>query len=1265
MEKGHTLCYVQSDNSIKNSMLKAGSIKGLLSGTGYSRAVLADDGLCTGVFQQDGPFGVKAFVSSDAQVLLLPKNYKGYQKLSRLLSDAGSRLQDCRGVLLPVVDVKDLEKGDVICIVPAEDGPAAILYDRNEALKRTADALAGTLPGDLSQDAFMVNSKRLEDVKADIKDLEKRIRALKQAAEEDVDKKAYGLSLLLGISLEEARKEHEADYRARDEARRELKKATKQLARKKRERDGLAEARKETKKEHDEKAKLLEEYDRARELVLPDEEVDRQAKKVLQEYREAFGDDLYVGISPYGDRHGSFGMKACALQSVHMAAQDQLPWWQSMRALRLKTWDNIGPGDRLKYLLPYEEFRQKLAACYGQEAADRALEAADEIGDQLRVVFPETENYPRYRDENGNIVPDAPAILRELAAKGARERLGALADTQRYQQMLEHELGVIIELGFADYLLIVSDFIRYAKELSRKKDPSGLGEGVGPGRGSGAGSLVNYCLYITDLDPIKYDLRFERFLNKERVSMPDIDTDFSQEVRPDAIDYVRRKYGQDCVKMISTCLTQAPKLALRNAGKVQDYYLTSQAGHPVSGDGHYSSFSFLGQEMGQYVDKDVKSLEEVEGFLREKYKGNANALMILDRAMATEDLMVGTSVHAAGVIIGTGQQPLKDLVPLMDSRAGADPGSPVKTVVEAVQCDMNVAESKLKLLKMDFLGLIYLDFITDAIRLIFRQRGVRINIKDIPVEREVLQEFARGNTAYVFQFESEGMRRMLKQFRPTSFEDLILLVAAYRPGPMDSIPDIIDVKHGRKRACYSIPELEPILGITYGKPIYQEQLMDIFHMCAGFSLGEADIIRRYMSKKKVDKFMAYKPKFVEGFMTKGGTREAAEAEWASYENFARYAFNKSHAAVYAWISYVTAYLKHHFGTEYMCAVLNKEKMKKLPKVLEECRRMGVRVLPPDINASAEMFRIEGDCIRFGLSRIRGFQKDTAQKILAERQKGFFNDYRDFLLRTDVSEKDTSMLVSCGCFDGCGKYRSRAVMIDEIDMTSALLRSYREISDKETSDAKRRLKAECRQRFLREQVLDGYAADDAVSFLAEETRLLGACLSRDPLEPYLSFYQDGHITKTDALEAGSFTVAAGIVSGLRVKEDRDMMFFDITDPAGTVSCACFRDAGKFRPFAQNGSFVLVTGRAENREWDGELSKQIIVNKVEPRDAVRPIRVYVQTAMDAERYIRSMSPYVSQRGRPVVIHSQEAGQFVETPIKVFPTDAGRGPCYYYEY
>lgn len=1253
----HTLLYVQSDNSLKNSVIKPGSINNMLEGSGYDRAVLADDSLCAGIFGHQGPFGVKAFTSRDSQVLLLPKDYQGYQKMSRLVSEAGEELEDCRGVMLPVIDITKIEKGDIICIIPAEDGPLAAVYDRNSRLKERAEEIRGSLPTDLSDDAYMVNCSRLDAVRQQLKDMDAQSKELKAKALVDVDKKAKGLAMLLGISFEEAKKDLASDYEAKEEAGKKLRSLSRQITKKEREKDALVNARAETKREHDQKMRLAAEYETIVSEVLSDEDVEKEVAGLIAGYKGIFGEDLYIGISPYGDRHrGICGVPECALQSVHMEKEDQLPWWQSMRALRLKTWDNLSAGDYIKYMMSFEEYRQRLSAVYGPEAADRAIMRTDLIGSQLDVVIPDTPNYPKYRDKYGNIVKDAPGLLRQLAWKGVRERLGPLADTEPYRKAMEHELSVIIKLGYADYLLIVSDFIQYAKMRARQLDPTGVGVGVGPGRGSGAGSLVNYGLYITDLDPLAYGLRFERFLNEFRVSMPDIDTDFSQEVRGDAIEYVRKKYGKECVKMIMTIMTQGAKASLRNAGKVQDYYLSYVMKKPVSGDERYSSFSLLGTEMGKMVPKEVKSLKEVEGQIRERYKDDPNALMILDRALATENLMVGTSTHAAGVIIGDGRN-LEDLVPLMDSRTGSTPGSIVKDHVQAVQCDMVQAEGILKLLKMDFLGLINLDYITETFRLICRRYGIRIDIDKIPFEREVFAEFAKGNTAYVFQFESAGMRKMLRQFRPEKFSDLILLVAAYRPGPMKFIPEIIDIKHGRKQVRYSIPALEPILRETYGKPIYQEQLMDIFHECAGFSLGEADTIRRYMSKKKEKAFLAYKPKFIAGFMEKGGSAQDAEAEWESYVDFANYGFNKSHAAVYAWISYVTAWLKYHYGVEYMTAILNKEEVKELPKALAECKRMGIKVLPPDINVSSGPFTIEGSGkVRYGLERIKGFRKEAVKKLIDERQKGSFVDYRDFLIRTDLNEKETKKLIACGCFDNCRTYRSRAVMIEEIDENSYLLDAYRT-----TSEKKYRQKAEYRERYLRERIHDGYAADDAIAFLADETELLGACISKDPLDAYKDVYRDSTISLTENIAPSNNTVIAGIASGIRILEDKQMFFFTVTDPTGSIECACFRDAFGLRNKVQEGGFVMVRGRTYYKEWGGDIRLQMAVRDIQMKDIQQPIRVYVGTKADRDAYVSSMTPYLSDKGRPVIIHVEEEGRFMDPGIRVFPDDAAKGPCY----
>jgi DNA polymerase III subunit alpha len=621
----------------------------------------------------------------------------------------------------------------------------------------------------------------------------------------------------------------------------------------------------------------------------------------------------------------------------------------------------------------------------------------------------------------------AAAYLRKIAGEGLEARLESMTPffasgavktpPEKYRERLAYELGVIEKMGFPSYFLIVWDFIRHARER---------GIAVGPGRGSAAGSIVSWALRITEIDPLRYDLLFERFLNPDRISMPDIDIDFCQARRGEVIEYVTQRYGRDHVAQIVTFSQLKPKAAVRDVARVLSL--------PVS--------------LADRISKAIPGAPDVTFEKALKDSSDLRTLIETDDAAARvvrlaerlENLSRHAGMHAAGIVIAP--KPITEFLPLY------------RTNDEQIttQFDMKAVE-EMGLLKIDFLGLITLDIIEDAVRMIAETTGERIDVERIPLNDEpTFALFREGKTGCVFQFDSGGMRDLLRKARPDVFSDLAALNALYRPGALDAgtVEEFIRRRSGQARISYALPELEPILQETYGILVYQEQVMRIAQIVAGYSLAEADLLRKAMGKKLKEVMLAEAEKFVRRAVEHGCPKKKAQDLWTLIEPFARYGFNKSHAVAYALIAYKTAYLKAHAPVHFLAACLTAEigNTDGIVKVLGECADCDIRVLPPDINESSKAFAPAGGAIRFGLAAVRGVGEGAAQSVLEERSRGPFRSFTDFVERVDarlVNRKTLEALIAAGAFDSLGRSRaSLAAALDDVMARAARRREEREL-----------------------------------------------------------------------------------------------------------------------------------------------------------------------------------------------------------------------------
>ena len=694
---------------------------------------------------------------------------------------------------------------------------------------------------------------------------------------------------------------------------------------------------------------------------------------------------------------------------------------QSTPALREFTDDDVMIKNK-RFAFPNDQFYLKTGAEMANVFEDlpEAIDNTNEIVDKVELLDLKREILlPHFVVPPGFNSQDE--YLESLTWAGAKERYKILS--VETEERLKFELGIIKKMGFAGYFLIVSDFIRAGRDM---------GVFIGPGRGSAAGSAVAYCIGITNIDPIKYNLLFERFLNPERKSMPDIDTDFDDEGRQKVIDYVVQKYGKNQVAQIITYGTMAAKSSIADVARVMDLPLAESRAlsklvpeRPGINLKRLLHAPFSNKEIKDDVisleDKEQLQADDIENVkkLREIYKGNDLQSKILHEAEILEGSVRNTGIHASAIIIAP--QDLTDLLPVATSK---------ESELWLTQIEGGTIEEA-GVIKMDFLGLKTLSILKTALHLIKENHGVIIEIDNIPLDDEKTYAlYQHGDTNGTFQFESPGMQKYLRELKPDKFDDLIAMNALYRPGPMSYIPEYIDRKHGKKQVSYDLQDMEEFLKETYGITVYQEQVMLLSQKLAGFSKGDADVLRKAMGKKQKYILDKMKVQFVEGATAKGHSSDKLEKVWTDWEAFAQYAFNKSHSTCYAFVAYQTAYLKAHYPSEYMAAVLNHAgSIDKITFFMEECKRMGLKVLGPDINESQNGFAVnkKGE-IRFGFSGLKGVGENAIENIIEERNKhGHYTSVYDLAKRVNqraVNKKSLESLVYSGAFD-CFKDITRA------------------------------------------------------------------------------------------------------------------------------------------------------------------------------------------------------------------------------------------------
>ena len=967
-----------------------------------------------------------------------------------------------------------------------------------------------------------------------------------------------------------------------------------------------------------------------------------EAERIIEWYKRVFGDDYYIELQRHKPKDPTrphdvieaqdmvnpklvelakrYGVKYFCSNDVHFTDADDAVAHDHL--ICLNTGKDLDDPTRMRYTgEEYFKSAEEMAELFEAypEALETTLEIAEKVekfnlnrdplmpnfdvpasleiseeklraslvrkskSDEEREALLSAENIYDYIGAHPEIQERATVAkqfqyLTYLVYEGAHVRYGKELGEDLVKR-IEYELSTIENMGFPGYFLIVWDYIRAAREL---------GVSVGPGRGSAAGSVVAYCLKITNIDPIKYDLLFERFLNPDRISLPDVDVDFDEDGRADVLNYVIEKYGRKRVAQIVTFGTMAPKMAIKDVARVQRLplpesdRLSKLIPDKIENAKGQTPFEWLYESQPEFAAERGSSDVLIQNTLRyaEKLEGSVRQ----------------TGVHACGVIIG--KDDLEKFAPIATAK-DAD--------LNVVQFEGKFVES-VGLIKMDFLGLKTLSIIKDALENIRRTTGKVIDIDAIPLDDKLTyQLFSHGNTTGVFQFESPGMKKHLRALKPTRLEDLIAMNALYRPGPMEKIPNFIKRKQGTEAITYDFPEMEKYLYDTYGITVYQEQVMLLSQQLAGFTGGEADTLRKAMGKKQKEVLDKMKTRFMEGAMAKGHDEKTLEKIWGEWEAFASYAFNKSHATCYAYVAYQTAYLKAHYPAEFMAALLsrNLNSLDKLSNFMDEARKMKIRVLGPDINRSIDTFSADKDGnIRFGMAGIKGVGEAAVKEVVAERERGGdFKDIFDFVERINfsvVNKKAIENMALAGAFDSIiGFHRSKLFVTQKESDVSYLeqLVRYGSKLQLDRNNAQQSLFGGMIDVSLQKPALPPLPEWSKIATLDKEKEVTGMYLSSHPLDDYsviVRYVCNTPINKFQNLaELGVREFVAGgmvtSVQNLTTAKGKPFGKFKIEDYSGECEFALFgKDYEQFRPFLYSGYFLMLRGSVRPHPYrEGEL------------------------------------------------------------------------------
>lgn len=1263
--------HTHSENSITDSVSSVSEIAMRAKELGASAIALTDHGTLIGTWDFldackeagiKGVIGIEFYVGNNGErehLVVLAKNEQGYKAIAKAITDANHNIVNDKPIVTTDMLKKWFGKGsigysNVIATSACISGVLASVFLSNENYEKEQLLLLRKKEKE-SDPASPLYKQMCEKYKA----LEEEVNLMK--AEKANMKTIASKKYVQRIKRAEKNKDSDEISRIKKEeseslrCKQELPKIEKELSLKQKAFTELRNRKKVTEASHAKFSFYQSEINALEDKKMTEEEMKKLCVERLVEYQILFGkEDFYIELQYHGIQNEKRIMPLLAdlamTHNVPVVASNDIHCIYSQdaeaRAINFAQknwWTGIADSDYELYMKTDEELSAWLLKILPPFVVEEAIQNIGKILEQCNLSFKTETHYPKF-----NCAEGAKKRLRNLVEQG-KSKIANWNST--YEDRVQYELSVIEKLGFSDYLCVVEDFLNYARLVGKidisdpafLKNPydipsleklaeNGVGEGIGPGRGSGAGSLVCYLTGITDIDPIKYNLLFERFLNPQRVTMPDIDSDIAIDIRQFVIGYIKHKYGENAVCQIMTRNYFLSKNAIRAAGRAYSRKVK---------DGRM--FFDITDAMSKMISDKMK-LSDIEDVIEETYgksvgdNYNPDALEIYRFARLIEGKLSNIGTHAAGVVISDTSD-ISDHLPLVCVEG-----------TMSCQCDKNRVEA-LGCLKMDLLGLRNLSVITDCERAIKKAYNKSISIHDIPIRNEVFQKiFKTAKTNSVFQFESEGMKKVLAGFCPDKFEDLILLNAVYRPGPLQYIDEITAVKKGEKEPEYVIPEMSELLDETYGKPVYQEQLMAIFSRFAGFTLGEADIIRRYMSKKKTKEFMKYEDKFVSGLVEHGAEPNKAKSFWNELVNFSEYAFNKSHSTAYAWIAYATAYLKLFYPEAYAVGSLNYPATDKFNSTLKEFLSMNIKFSVPDINKAYKSFTVSSNGITYGLGSIAGMKK-AADEIVSERKSnGIYASFSDFMLRNRVAKNIVENMIKAGCFDSL--HESRKALLAAFpfvhDITTKIHKK-QDLLNGECDEAKKKKLIDSIVNY--KDKLNGWDEDvceDMQERLKNEKEVLGRFISAHPLDT-VTIPENLKVNHISKLERSNNTVLV-YVSNVQIRrkktDGREFAYFDAEDKTGKIRCACF--SKQFATCGENikdDAVLIVKGEPRyDRDSDSTFFnvKDAQIFLEEPKT----VEISVPSLAIWENEQKRILPYTERQGDRLVVFAEDIGQYIKT-------------------
>ena len=1211
--------------------------------------------------------------TSTSTIILIAVNDNGYKGISKIVTESNISNVDGEPVISKerIVEILNAYKGDIIGTTSDIDGIVNTVFFANKATEKKIIELTNLQKNHYAPDSAVYESSKdvLNSCQYELEEAIKARDEAKSLAEMKFSKREKALQKMIKDKADY--KDYEAELNKDKDASKKASEKLPELI------EQVNDARKSLKNAQkvfndvNKSIKCYEAYEvQINELAASLKELKdlyEMAKSEMTSYAGAFAKGMfYAEIEYHGDDKElwaypklvslakELNIPIVATNNVKMltGSEEDILKRGVIKSLENKEeFCECTLAERQMYLKDNYELYDSLVKIIDEDTVVTAINNIDTIFDRCYVEFKAGKHYPKF-----DVRKNADELLDEAIAEGIKWRFPKGMD-EAHKKRLKYEVSIIKSMGYSDYHLIVKDFLEYGRLLGyvpkedldqapldieqlkiyiKEKKYTNAGFTIGPGRGSAVGSLVCYLLGITALDPLKYGLLFERFLNPERVSMPDIDSDISNTTRAKVIEYVKRKYGEKAVCAIMTTTMQAPKGAIRIAAK---YYGLKKYNESMLSTGEtinksvpkdpYVSFSTLVDENGNITENATITLID---YLNKKFESNKDIVEILRWAKIIEGTFTAYGAHAAGIVISDNDD-ISDYIPLRYND---------KLGMLTTQCDMVQVEDN-GLLKFDFLGLKTLDVITDTIKLIEKNYGIVIDPLKLDIEDENVYKniLATGKTNAVFQFESSGMKAMLKRFKPTCFEDLIILVSMFRPGPLQYLDGVIDVKNGKKEMTFLCDELRPILSKTYGAIVYQEQVMEICQTLAGYTLGGADTVRRYMSKKKADKLAHEVNTFKEGCKKNGISVEIASTLFDQMMDFAKYAFNKSHAAAYAFNAYITAWLKCYYPAEFYASALNWTTPKKLPGLVHEAYKMGVKILAPDINTSHKEVTAQDGVIKIGLSLIAGV-KDQADEIIKCRERyGAYNSLKDFLIKVNPKANVIDSLISSGAFDEFNSNRmalksyvvESKVINSNINKKKSFIKSATcvldylignknvtqddiircqenaglkvEIKELTTPD-KLQKKIDTAKETLSVMMRDfdcirfSNIEEDVTERMTAEKKYLGMYVTKHPMDFYPSSEEEGceMIENLTENNTACYGVVTNIVIKNRKSDGAEMAFFTLEDQSGDISVCCFADQyKKYKGFISEGRVIKLYGNiieeeVDNNENDDEVKDPVL-------------------------------------------------------------------------